>query len=304
MPRRITPLGNPMVPPTISSLMKFPLDGRQVERLVQDALAEDRAFEDITTIATLVSDRHARARLVARADGVLSGVALATAAFCVMDEKVSIRIDREDGLRVKPNDIVLYLTGHARSLLSAERVALNFLQRLCGIATLTAKYVEAVRGTNARILDTRKTLPGWRVLEKYAVRCGGGANHRMDLGSAALIKDNHLSALGGDVALAVRRCREHAPPGTPIQVECDRIEQVRAAIAAGADSVLLDNMETETIALCIEEAKKTRGQVATEVSGGVTLANVRQIALTGVDRISIGALTHSAPALDLALDFD
>jgi nicotinate-nucleotide pyrophosphorylase (carboxylating) len=235
---------------------------------------------------------------------VLAGVTLATAAFCVMDEKVSIRIDREDGLRVKPNDIVLYLTGHARSLLSAERVALNFLQRLCGIATLTAKYVEAVRGTNARILDTRKTLPGWRVLEKYAVRCGGGANHRMDLGSAALIKDNHLAALNGDITVAVRRCRDHAPPGTPIQVECDRIEQVRAAIAAGADAVLLDNMDTDTIARCIEEVKKTQGRVATEVSGGVTLANVRQIALTGVDRISIGALTHSAPALDLALDFD
>ena len=304
IPRRITPLGIPAVAPTAPTRMKFPLDNRQVERLVQDALVEDRAFEDITTIATQVSDRHARARLVARADGVLAGVALATATFCVMDEKVSIRIDREDGVRLKPNDIVLYLTGHARSLLSAERVALNFLQRLSGIATLTSKYVDAVRGTNARILDTRKTLPGWRVLEKYAVRCGGGSNHRMDLGSAALIKDNHLAALDGDVAVAVRRCREHAPQGTPIQVECDRLEQVRAAIAAGADSVLLDNMDLMTIEECVQEAKKAGGRVLTEVSGGVTLLNVRQIALTGVDRISIGALTHSAPALDLALDFD
>jgi nicotinate-nucleotide pyrophosphorylase (carboxylating) len=304
IPRRVTPLGVPTVPPPLAATMKFPLDHRQIERLVQDALVEDRAFEDITTIATLVSDRHARARLVARGDGVLAGVSLAIATFCVMDEKVSIRIDREDGLKVRPNDIVLYLTGHARSLLSAERVALNFLQRLSGIATLTAKYVDAVRGTNARILDTRKTLPGWRVLEKYAVRCGGGANHRMDLGSAALIKDNHLAALDGDVAVAVRRCREHAPPGTPIQVECDRVEQVRAAIAADADSVLLDNMEIERIEECVREARKAGGRVTTEVSGGVTLSNVRQIAQTGVDRISIGALTHSAPALDLALDFD
>lgn len=304
IPRRITPLSSSAVLPVLSATMKFPLDNRQVERLVQDALVEDRAFEDITTIATLVSDRHARARLVARGDGVLAGLPLATATFCAMDEKVSIRIDREDAARVKPNDIVLYLTGHARSLLSAERVALNFLQRLSGIASLTAKYVDAVRGTNARILDTRKTLPGWRVLEKYAVRCGGGSNHRMDLGSAALIKDNHLAALDGDVAVAVRRCRDHAPPGTPIQVECDRVEQVRAAVAAGADSVLLDNMDIDTIARCVEETKLTQGRVTTEVSGGVTLSTVRQIALTGVDRISIGALTHSAPALDLALDFD
>lgn len=304
MPRRITPLGIPTVPPTTPTHMKFPLDSRQVGRLVQDALVEDRAFEDITTIATIVSDRHARARLVARSEGVLAGVPLATAAFCVMDEKISIRIDREDAVRVKPNDTVLYLTGHARSLLSAERVALNFLQHLSGVASLTAKFVEAVRGTNARILDTRKTLPGWRVLEKYAVRCGGGANYRMDLGDAALIKDNHLAALDGDVAVAVRRCREHAPPGTPVQVECDRIAQVRAAVAAAADSVLLDNMSIEQITQCVEEVRKAQARVATEVSGGVTLSNVRQIALTGVDRISIGALTHSAPALDLALDFD
>jgi nicotinate-nucleotide pyrophosphorylase (carboxylating) len=298
MPRRVTPLSTAITPVMPA---RFPLDQRQVDRIVQDALVEDRAFEDITTIATLVSDRHARARLVARGDGMLAGVPLAIAAFSNMDDKLSVRVDREDGSRVSKNDIVLYLTGHARSLLSAERVALNFLQRLSGIATLTRKYVEAVSGTGAQILDTRKTLPGWRVLEKYAVRCGGGANHRMDLGSAALIKDNHLAALEGDVAMAVRRCREHAPPGTPIQVECETLAQVEAAIAAKADSVLLDNMDTDRIAQCVALAK---GKLTTEVSGGVTLSTVRQIAETGVDRISIGALTHSAPALDLALDFD
>jgi nicotinate-nucleotide pyrophosphorylase (carboxylating) len=214
---------------------------------------------------------------------------------------MSIRVDREDGARVQRGDIVLYLTGHARSLLSAERVALNFLQRMSGIATLTRRFVDAVAGTGTQILDTRKTTPGWRVLEKHAVRCGGGFNHRMDLASAVLIKDNHLAALDGDVALAIRRCREFAPPGTPVQVECDRHAQVIAAIAAGADSLLLDNMRIDQIAECVATAK---GHAITEVSGGVTLSSVRAIAETGVDRISIGALTHSAPALDLALDFD
>jgi nicotinate-nucleotide pyrophosphorylase (carboxylating) len=297
-PRRITPFtGMPAALPPRA----FPLDPRAVDRLVQYALTEDRAFEDITTIGTVVSDRRARARLVARADGVIAGVPLATAAFCALDDKMSIRVDREDGARVVKGDTVLYLTGHARALLSAERVALNFMQRLSGIATLTRRFVDAVAGTRTQILDTRKTTPGWRTLEKYAVRCGGGVNHRMDLGSAVLIKDNHLVALEGDVGLAVRRCREQAPSGTPIQVECDQLAQVAAAIAVGADSVLLDNMQIEIIEQCVQHAK---GKAVTEVSGGVTLSTVRRIAETGVDRISIGSLTHSAPALDLALDFE
>jgi nicotinate-nucleotide pyrophosphorylase (carboxylating) len=279
----------------------FPLDATDLGHVVQDALFEDRAFDDITTIATVLTDRRARARLVARADGVLAGIPLAIATFRALDAKISIRVDREDGAQVKCGDTILYLTGHARSMLSAERVALNFLQRLSGIATLTRKFVDATHGTRARILDTRKTTPGMRALEKYAVRCGGGVNYRMDLASSVLIKDNHLSALDGDVARAVKRCREHAPPGTFVQVECDRADQVDAAIAAGADSVLLDNMNAETIRECVGRA---RGKAVTEVSGGVSLANVRPIAETGVDRISIGAITHSAPALDLALDFE
>ncbi|HYV97377.1 MAG TPA: carboxylating nicotinate-nucleotide diphosphorylase [Gemmatimonadaceae bacterium] len=297
-PRRITPFtGVPAVMPPRG----FPLDYRAVSRLVNDALAEDRAFEDITTIPTVVSDRRARGRLVARANGVLAGVPLATAAFCVMDDKMVIRVDNEDGSRVSAGETVLYLAGHARALLSAERVALNFLQRLSGIASLTRKFVDAIAGTRATILDTRKTLPGWRTLEKYAVRCGGGSNHRMDLASAVLIKDNHLFALEGDIGLAVRRCREHAPAGTTVQVECDRPEQVQKAIAAGADAVLFDNMSVDRIR---ESVLIARGKAVTEVSGGVTLSNVREIAETGVDRISIGSLTHSAPALDLALDFE
>jgi nicotinate-nucleotide pyrophosphorylase (carboxylating) len=297
-PRRITPFGST---PVDRPRVPFPLDAFEIDHLIHDSLFEDRAFEDVTTIATVLSDRRARARLVARGEGVIAGIPLAIGTFLLMDDKLTIRVDREDGADVRRAESVLYLSGHARSLLSAERVALNYLQYLSGIATLTRKYVNAVRETGAVIVDTRKTLPGWRTLAKYAVRCGGGANHRMDLASAVLIKDNHLAALDGDVGLAVRRCREYAPAGTPVQVECDRRAQVEAAVGAGADAVLLDNMSLEILRECVAVAK---GKVVLEVSGGVRLDSVRAIAETGVDRISIGALTHSAPALDLALDFE
>jgi nicotinate-nucleotide pyrophosphorylase (carboxylating) len=186
-------------------------------------------------------------------------------------------------------------------MLSAERVALNFMQHLSGIATLTTQFVAAVRGTGAKILDTRKTLPGWRALEKYAVRCGGGQNHRMDLASAVLIKDNHLAAVDGDVGLAISRARKVAPAAARIEVECDSIEQVEAAIAHDADIVLLDNMTTAQLADCVRLVDK---RAIVEASGRVRLENVRAIAETGVDWISAGSLTHSPPALDLALDFD
>ena len=175
------------------------------------------------------------------------------------------------------------------------------MQRLSGIATLTWRYVDAVRGTNAKILDTRKTTPGWRALEKYAVRAGGGTNHRMDLSTGVLIKDNHLAALDGDVAKAVERARAIAPAGVKIEVECDRIEQVERAADAGADIILLDNMPLETMTACV---KIVAGRAILEASGGVSLPTVRAIAETGVDWISVGALTHSAPSMDLALDFD
>jgi nicotinate-nucleotide pyrophosphorylase (carboxylating) len=196
---------------------------------------------------------------------------------------------------------VLFLNGRARGLLAAERTALNFLQHLSGIATLTARYVDAVRGTRARILDTRKTTPGWRRLEKYAVHCGGGANHRETLADAVLVKDNHLAAVDGNVAMAVERSRKLAPPGTFVQVECDRLDQVLAAVDAGADAVLLDNMSLATLREAVAVAA---GHVLTEASGGVRLETVRAIAETGVNRISVGALTHSAPAMNLALDFE
>jgi nicotinate-nucleotide pyrophosphorylase (carboxylating) len=218
-----------------------------------------------------------------------------------MEPHVEIRIDVEDGRPARKGDTVLFLTGGARGLLSAERVALNFLLHLSGVATLTARYVAAVQGTAAAIVDTRKTTPGWRALEKYAVRCGGGQNHRHDLGAAVLIKDNHIAACEGDVAVAVHRARGHAPKGMLIQVECDTVAQARAAIAARADALLLDNMPNHALRECVQLAE---GHCWTEASGGVTLETVRPIAETGVDRISVGALTHSAPSLDLALDFE
>jgi len=299
LPRTITPSSIPVY--DRDTALRFPLKVADLQRIVREALDEDKAFNDITTIATVVSDRRARATFVARDSGTLAGMALALEAFRLLDPKVAIRIDREDGWRVVAGEPLFFVTGHARGLLGAERVALNFMQRLSGIATLTAQFVDIVEGTGTRILDTRKTTPGWRALEKYAVRAGGGHNHRMDLASGVLIKDNHLAACEGDVALAVRRAREMAPVGLQIEVECETPEQVRAAVDAGAHMVLLDNMALESMR---ESVRIAKGRAKTEASGGVTLGTVRSIAETGVDRISVGSLTHSAPALNLALDFD
>jgi nicotinate-nucleotide pyrophosphorylase (carboxylating) len=281
--------------------LEFPLPDEALQALVRAALEEDRAFDDVTTIATVSPGHKARADLVARRSGVLAGVPLALAAFRILDPKVGIRVDAVDGAALEKGTSILHLSGEARALLSAERVALNFLQRLSGVATLTSHYVAAVQGTNARILDTRKTTPGWRLLEKYAVLCGGGMNHRATLADAVLIKDNHLAACGGDVAVALLRARAHAPKGMLVQVECDTVAQAKAAIAAGADALLLDNMPNHALRECVQLAQ---GHCWTEASGGVSLDSVRGIAETGVDRISIGALTHSAPSLDLALDFE
>ncbi|PYP77596.1 MAG: carboxylating nicotinate-nucleotide diphosphorylase [Gemmatimonadetes bacterium] len=299
-PRTITPLSTPATLGGMG-LLRFPYHQDDLRNLVRTALDEDEAFNDLTTIATVVSDRHARGQLVSRAEGVLCGVPLAVEAFRQLDPKVTIRVDLEDGARLRKGSNILYLSGHARALLAAERVALNFMQRLSGIATLTARYVDAVKGTKAKILDTRKTTPGWRLLEKYAVRAGGGTNHRLNLSAAVLIKDNHLAAVDGDVALAVRRARDLAPAGTKIEVECDSVEQVKAAVDANADIVMFDNMRPDEMAKCVE---LVAGRAITEASGGVNLQSVRHVAQAGVDWISVGALTHSAPALDLALDFE
>ena len=299
--RAVTPLGVPHMGAGASATLKFPLKPDAIAALVRTALDEDAAHNDITTVATVHASARGRALLVARQTGVICGVPLALEAIRQLDPKATVRIDAEDGTRVQPGTGVLFISGHARGLLAAERVALNFMQRLSGVATLTARYVEAVQGTGARILDTRKTTPGWRLLEKYAVRCGGGTNHRMDLSDAVLIKDNHLAAVDGEVNTAVQRARALAAPGTRVEVECDRLEQVEAALDAGVDIILLDNMTLDELREAVQCVNK---RAIVEASGGVRLDTVRAIAETGVDWISAGALTHSAPALDLALDFE
>jgi nicotinate-nucleotide pyrophosphorylase (carboxylating) len=297
--RTITPTGTPAA--MSEAPLYYPLTNDETTALVRAALDEDNAFSDTTTLATVVSSRHSRGGLVAREEGVICGLPLALEAFCQLDPKITIRVDIEDGSSVQPGTQLLYLTGHARGILSAERVALNFLQRLSGIATVTSQYVKAVRGTGAKILDTRKTTPGWRKLEKYAVRAGGGTNHRFDLASAVLIKDNHISAVDGDIGFAVRKARALAIAGTKVEVECDSLDQVRAALDAGADIIMLDNM---TLDMMREAVVIVNHRALLEASGGVTLSTVRAIAETGVDWISVGALTHSPKSLDLALDFE
>jgi nicotinate-nucleotide pyrophosphorylase (carboxylating) len=276
----------------------------ELRRAVQQALAEDLGTGDATTLATVPEGAVAIATMRAREPLVLAGVALAEVAFIELSPHLRITRLAEDGQRVAGQEAILRVCGSARAILGAERVALNFVQRLSGVATVTAQFVEAVRGTGVRILDTRKTTPGWRTLEKYAVACGGGVNHRFGLFDMVLIKDNHLAvlrdALPNPVAAAVSRARA-SYPGLKVEVEADTLEQVRQAVEAGADIILLDNMTVEELRAAVHLV----GQRAqTEASGGVTLATVRAIAETGVDFISVGALTHSARAVDIGLDFD
>ena len=297
-PRRIAILAERGLGP--SGALRFPYARLMTSSMVREALEEDAADDDITSIATIQTERRARCRVVARERGVIAGIPLAREAFRQRDAKGSVRATVRDGQSVDEGAEVLFVTASPRGLLSAERVALNYLQRLSGIATLTHQFVDAVAGTRAKILDTRKTTPGWRRLEKYAVRAGGGTNHRMDLGAAVMIKDNHLAALEGDLTAAVYRAREVAP-GKVIEVECENTGQVQAALDAGADIVMFDNMSVPKLR---EAVSLVDGRAVTEASGGVRLDTVRAIAETGVDWISVGALTHSAKALDLALDFE
>ena len=296
--RTITPhLGTPIAE---NDTIGFPLSPRQLDECVRAALQEDGAFSDVTTIACVVSDRRAHGTIIAQQAGVITGMPLAISAFRQLDHDCAIRVDVDDGERVTPGAVVMRISGLARALLSAERVALNFLQRLSGIATLTARYVDAVRGTRVQILDTRKTTPGLRHLEKYAVRAGGGISRRLDL-TTVLIKVNHLSAIGGDVELAVRRTREFAPADALVEVQCSSPDQVEAVLAAGADMVLFDGMSPAQVRECVE---LVGGRATTEASGRITLDRVREFAEAGVDRISVGALTQAAASLDLALEFE
>lgn len=283
-----------------------PIEATDVEirKLVKRALAEDVGAGDVTTLATIPPNTRAQARIVAREPLVVAGLALAEAAFCVLPGPVVCERRVTDSQHVEAGATLLTIKARARTILTAERVALNYLQRLSGIATLTSKYVSAVAGTKAQILDTRKTTPGLRFLEKYAVRCGGGNNHRFGLYDMILIKDNHLVALRearpNPIHAAVQRARMKYPK-LRVAVETDTMDQVRQAVEAGADWILLDNMPPRVLRAAVQLVNK---RAVTEASGGVTLDNVRAIAETGVDFISVGALTHSARAVDIALDFD
>ena len=268
--------------------------------LVRSALAEDVGSGDVTTMSLIAQSSFASGVIVAKEPLVVAGVDLAIASFRELEESIDFSVevlDGQDGDFFQP---LIRIHGPARALLTAERTALNFVQRLSGIATLTAKFVQQVSGTNTKILDTRKTVPGWRVLEKYAVACGGGINHRFGLYDQVMIKDNHLVAVGGNIKKAVKCARENYPK-LKIEVEADTVEQAKTAAEAGADIILLDNMSCEEL---IQSIELISGRSKTEASGGITIDTVREIAETGVDYISIGALTHSAPAVDIGFDFD
>ena len=270
-----------------------------VVEVVARALAEDLdEVGDVTTLATVSPTVVARAELVSRQDGVVAGLPVAAYVFeTVSQGRARVEFGSADGARVSAGEVLGTVHGPLRDLLTAERTALNLIGHLSGVATLTRRWVDAIAGTGAQVRDTRKTMPGLRVLEKYAVRCGGGVNHRMSLSDAALVKDNHVAAAGGVVAAfeAVRA----AYPGLPLEIEVDTVGQAREVIDAGADLVLLDNMPAATMREVVEYA---RGRAKLEASGRLSLDNAREVAATGVDYLAVGALTHSAPVLDIGLD--
>ena len=270
---------------------------------VQNALTEDIRSGDITTQALVPGEISGDAQLNARESGVVCGVELALLAFSMLDENAQIDIEKSDGASVERGDTILRVRAQGQAILTAERVALNFMQRLCGIATLTRQFVSETQGTKARIVDTRKTTPGLRLLEKYAVRCGGGANHRFALDDLILIKDNHIALCGG-IAPAIERARENVGHAVKIEVECDTLEQVQIAAQGNADIILLDNMNAETLRAAVEMAKQIAPNVLCEASGGINLETVRAAAQAGVDLISVGALTHSARSMDIGLDIE
>jgi nicotinate-nucleotide pyrophosphorylase (carboxylating) len=282
------------------SLRAAGLDPAEVERVIRRALEEDLAFgPDVTTDATVSPQAQATGDVVPRSAGVLAGVPVAAAVFdLVGGSAVDVVLHAADGSAARPGRAVLTVSGPTRALLTAERTALNLIGRLSGVATLTRRWVDAVAATGAEIRDTRKTTPGLRALEKYAVRCGGGVNHRMALGDAALIKDNHVAAAGGLTA-AVEAVRAQAP-GIPLEVECDTLAQVKEALAAGVGLVLLDNFDLADTRAAVEMVAGSGMRL--EASGGLDLARAAEVAATGVDYLAVGALTHSAPVLDLGFD--
>ncbi len=267
--------------------------------LVQAALMEDIGRGDITSQAVIPAGTESQLTVTARQEMVVAGLPIAGFTFFNVNEMLIIEPLVEEGTLVSPGTALMRVSGDARSLLSAERTALNFLQRMCGVATLTRQYVKAVEGTKVQILDTRKTLPGYRELDKYAVRMGGGKNHRVRLDDGMLIKDNHIAIAGG-VELAVQRAKIEATATMRVEVECDTLAQVKEAVEAGADMILLDNMSPPQLH---EAVQLIAGRAVTEASGNINLATLRLVAETGVDYISVGKLTHSAPSVDIGMDF-
>jgi len=268
-----------------------------LDRIIENALLEDIHTGDITTLAVVPEPRAATARLIAKEAMVLAGIDVAARVFHLLDNAVVFTPAFKDGDHLEPGDVLAEIVGKAAVLLQGERVALNLLQRMCGVATLTSRYVAAVEGTRARVVDTRKTTPGLRLLDKYAVRVGGGINHRTGLYDGVLIKENHIAAAGG-ITEAVRRARAYIPHTMKIEVETESLAEVGEALAANADIIMLDNMDLTTMA---EAVRLIDGRALVEASGGVNLDSIRAIAGTGVDIISVGALTHSARAMDISM---
>jgi nicotinate-nucleotide pyrophosphorylase (carboxylating) len=272
-----------------------------IDRIIQAALAEDIGLGDRTSEALLTDDQRGSAMIVAKSPGVLCGIEIAERVFEAVDPSISFDPLLEDGVELAGDrDTVARIDGSLKSILIAERTALNFLQRLSGVASLTRRYVKAVSGTNAQVVDTRKTIPGLRMLDKYAVGVGGARNHRFGLFDGILIKDNHIAAVGS-VAAAVGLAQQNAPHTLRIEVEAKTLEQVDEALAAGADVILLDNMD---LAMLRDAVARVGGRALTEASGGVTLDTIKAIAETGIDLISVGAITHSATAIDISLDVE
>ena len=280
------------------------LTAAEIRRAVRAALAEDLGSGDATTLATVPVNAKSVALMRAREPLVVAGIRFAEVAFRELSPRIKIEKFARDGQKVAAGKTLLKISGSSRTILSAERVALNFIQRLSGVATATAQFANEIKSFRAKILDTRKTTPGWRRFEKYAVKCGGGKNHRIGLFDMILIKDNHLVALRNEkpnaVAAAILRARKKFPK-LKVEVEADTLAQVAQAVDAGADIILLDNMTTAQLRQAV---KIIRGRAKTEASGGVNLKTVRAIAATGVDFISVGAISHSAPAVDIGLDFE
>ncbi len=279
-------------------------DQRTIDKLVIAALEEDAPWGDITSENLVPEIAFVRAHLVARESGVFSGQQLLESAFRLVDPETRIELHISDGEFFESGAVLATITGPARAILRAERIALNFAQRMSGIATLTARYVEEIQGTGARIVDTRKTTPGLRIIERQAVRDGGGHNHRTSLSDAVMVKDNHLAAVlaqGLGITEALLQMKQQLPHTTHIEVEVDRIDQIEAVLAAGIGTIMLDNFTNDELR---EGIRIVNGRAIVEASGGVNLDTVAEIARTGVDVISVGALTHSVRALDLGLDFE